>query len=129
KNGLAYYNGEVGEEELGFKANSDYELEVTLENPTAYFLSQLAFGVFAPLNEKAYNEFGDTYGTDADKMVYNGAFHMTTWEHENKIVLEKNPDYWNADKVQLEKINMVMINDTNAAFNAFKAGEVDVIGL
>lgn len=129
KNGEKFYNGEVGEEELGFKANSDYELEVTLENPTAYFLSQLAFGVFAPVNEKAYNQFGDTYGTDADKMVYNGAFTMTSWEHENKIVLEKNPDYWNADKVNLEKITMVMINDTNAAFNAFKAGEVDIIGL
>jgi len=129
KNGQAFYNGEVGAEELGFKALGDYELEVTLENPVAYFLSQLAFGVFAPLNEKAYNEFGDTYGTDADKMVYNGAFNMTSWEHENKIVLEKNQEYWNADNIQLEKINMVMINDGNAALNAFKAGEVDVINL
>jgi oligopeptide transport system substrate-binding protein len=129
KNGQAYNNGEVGKEELGFKALSDYELEVTLQNPTPYFLNTLAFGVFAPLNEKAYNEFGTAYGTDADKMVTNGAFKMTSWEHENKIVLEKNPDFYDADKIEVEKINMVMINDTNAAMNAFKAGEVDVIGI
>jgi oligopeptide transport system substrate-binding protein len=129
KNGLKFYNGEVGEDELGFKALSDYELEVTLENPTSFFLSQLAFGVFAPVNEKAYNEFGDAYGTDADKMVYNGAFVMDSWEHESKIVLKKNPEYWNADAIKLDAINMVMINDTNAAMNAFKAGEVDVIGV
>ncbi|HHU73462.1 MAG TPA: peptide ABC transporter substrate-binding protein [Clostridiales bacterium] len=129
KNGLAYNQGTVGKEELGFKALSDYQLEVTLENPTSYFLDTLAFGVFAPVNEKAYNEFGDAYGTDFDKMLYNGPFIMTSWEHENKIVLEKNPDYYNADKIELEKINMVMINDSNAAMNAFKAGEVDVIGV
>ena len=129
KNGEKYYNGEVGEDELGFKAVSDYELEITLENPTTYFVSTLAFGVFAPLKEKAYNEIGTAYGTDADKMVYNGAYKMTSWEHENKVVLEKNPDYWNADQISLEKINMVMIKDANAALNAYKAGEVDMVGL
>ena len=126
KNGLAYNNGEVGKEEIGVKALSDYQLEVTLENPTPYALNTFAFGVLAPVNEKAYNEFGTAYGTDFDKMVYNGPYKMTSWEHESKIVLEKNPDYYDADKIELEKINMVMITDTNAALNAFKAGEVDV---
>lgn len=129
KNGKAYNEGKVGKEELGFRALSDYQLEVTLENPTSYFLDTLAFGVFAPVNEKAYSEFGSEYGTDADKMVYNGPFKMTSWEHENKIVLEKNPDYYNADNIDLEKIVMVMINDSNAALNSFKVGEVDLIGL
>ncbi len=129
KNGSKFYNGEVGAEELGFKALSDYQLEITLENPTEYFLSQLAFGVFAPVNEKAYKEFGEAYGTDADKMAYNGPFKMTSWEHESKIVLEKNQDYPDKDKISLDKITMVMIKDTNAALNAFKAGEVDIIGV
>lgn len=129
KNGEAYNNGEAGAEELGFRALSDYQLEVTLENPTVYFLDTLAFGVFAPVNEKAYKEFGTAYATDADKMVYNGPFKMTSWEHESKIVLEKNPDYYNADNIELEKIVMVMINDSNAALNSFKVGEVDMIGL
>ncbi|MHB8130157.1 MAG: peptide ABC transporter substrate-binding protein [Mobilitalea sp.] len=129
KNGQAFNEGTVGAEELGFKALSDYELEVTLENPASYFLDTLAFGVFAPLNEKAYNEFGTAYGTDADKMVTNGPFTITSWEHENKIVLTKNPDFYDAKKINLETINMVMINDSNTAMNSFKAGEVDVIGL
>jgi oligopeptide transport system substrate-binding protein len=129
KNGLAYNSGEVGADQLGFKAVDEFTLEVTLENPTSYFLDTLAFGVFAPVNEKAYNEFGTAYGTDADKMVYNGPFVMTSWEHESKIVLTKNPDFYGAKDIALETINMVMINDSNAALNAFKAGEVDVIGV
>ncbi len=129
KNGQAYNSGEVGAEELGFKALDTYKLEVTLEYPASYFLSTLAFGVFAPVNEKAYEDFGADYGTEADKMVYNGPFKMTSWEHESKIVLEKNPDFYNAKNINLDKINMVMIIDTNAALNAFKAGEIDLIGV
>lgn len=129
KNGAAFNNGEVGADALGFKALSDYKLEVTLENPAPYFLSTLAFGVLAPVNEKAYNQFGEAYGTDADKMAYNGPFIMKSWEHESQVVLEKNPDFYDADKISLDKITMVMINDSNAALNSFKAGEVDIIGL
>ncbi len=129
KNGGAFNRGEVGADQLGFKALGDYQLEVTLENPTEYFLSQLAFGVFAPVNEKAYNEFGEAYATDADKIVTNGPFKMTAWEHENKIVLEKNADYPDKDKIYLDKLTFLMINDTNAALNSFKAGEVDMIGV
>ncbi len=81
------------------------------------------------MNEEAYEEFGEAYGTDADKMVYNGPFVMTSWEHENKIVLTKNPDFYDADKIKLQTINMVMINDSNAALNSFRAGEVDIIGV
>lgn len=129
KNGQAFNEGKADASQLGFKALSDYKLEITLEHPAPYFLNTLAFGVFAPLNEKAYNQFGTAYGTDADKMVYNGPFKITSWEHENKLVLEKNPDFYDADKIALNKITMNMINDSNASLNAFKAGEVDVTGI
>ena len=129
KNGQAYNEGKVDASKLGFKALSDYKLEVTLENPAPYFINTLAFGVFAPLNEKAYKQFGTKYGTDADKMAYNGPFKITSWEHESKLVLEKNTDFPDKDKIALDKITMVMINDTNASLNAFKAGEVDITGI
>ncbi len=129
KNGQAFNEGTATADQLGFKALDDYTLEVTLENPTLYFLSTLAFGILSPVNEKAYNEFGTAYGTDADKMVYNGPFIMSSWEHENKIILNKNPDYYASDKINLETINMVMINDSNAVLNSFKAGELDVAGV
>lgn len=129
KNGQAYNEGKVDASEVGFKALSDYKLEVTLENPAPYFINTLAFGVFAPLNEKAYNQFGESYGTDFDKMAYNGPFKITSWEHESKLVLEKNADYPDKDKIALDKITMVMINDTNASLNSFKAGEIDLTGI
>lgn len=129
KNGEAYNNGECSADEVGVQANGDYELIVTLENPTEYFLKSLAFYSFYPVNQKAYEEYGDKYATDADKIVTNGAFTMTEWKHQNQIVLEKNPDFYNADQVGVQKIYMVMLTDTGTKLNAFQTGEADIVDL
>lgn len=121
---------EVKVEDLGFKANSDYELEVTLENPTAYALFLFSFGSLAPVNEKFYTKVGaDNYATDPEFFCTNGAFKMESWTHESNIVMVKNPDFYKASDVSLEKITWAMINETNAALNSFKANEVDMISL
>lgn len=130
KNGEKFFNGECGAEELGFKAISDYELEVTLEAPTPYALFTFSFGSLAPVNQKFYEEVGaDKYMTEAEYFCTNGAFKMESWVHDDSIVLVKNPDFYDADKVQLEKINCKMIIDQSAQLNAFQAGELDVCGL
>lgn len=117
-------------EAVGYRAVDDYTLEVTLTNPYPYFLSVLAFYSFAPVNEKAYTEIGaDNYAKEADTIVTNGPFNMTGWEHESEIVLEKNPDYYAADTINLDKITMLMMNDSNARLNSFKAGDCDMIEL
>ena len=69
------------------------------------------------------------YGTDADKLAYNGPFTITSWVHEDSIVLEKNPDYWNAENIKLDKITMRMISQENTAINEFNNGSIDMIGL
>lgn len=116
---------------VGYKAIDDQTLEIKLTGPYAYFPGVVSFYNFLPINEKAYEEFGgdDGYAKEADKMLYNGAFTMDTWNHEDKIILAKNDDYWNADKVNLDKIEIRMISDANAALNEFEAGDIDMIEL
>lgn len=130
KNGEKFYNGECGIEDVGFKAVSDYELEVTLEGPTPYALFTFSFGSLAPVNQKFYEEVGaDKYMTEAQYFNTNGAFKVESWTHDDSIVLVKNPDFYDADKVQLDKINCKMIIDSAAQLNAFQAGELDVCTL
>lgn len=129
KNGEAIANGEADLTTLGVKAVDDYTLEVTLERPVPYALSMFAFAVFAPINEENYTNLGDTYGKDANTLPTNGAFNVASWTHESEIVLTKNPEFWNADKVNLDEVKMLMINDTNAALNEFKAGGAHMVGL
>lgn len=126
KNATAFAGGKAKIEDVGIKVIDDYKLELTLEQPTPYLLDMLAFGVFLPVNQKAYDAVGDKYGTDVDKIVTNGPYTMESWEHENQIVLKKNADYPNAKDIKVEKIVMKMIKDTNTGLNSFKANEIDM---
>ncbi len=118
-------------EHAGWKAIDDYTFQVTFTGPFQYAVVLMAFPSFFPVNQKAYEEAGgnNNYGTDADKLAYNGPFTITSWAHEDSIVLEKNPDYWNAKNIKLDKITMRMIGQETTAINEFNNGSIDMIGL
>ena len=136
KNAQAYYDyasgvpgaPEVSIEDVGFKADDDYTLVCELENVLPYFLQYVKFEVMSPIYEPFYTEVGaDNYGTSPDTMLYCGPFYMTEWVLENKITTVKNPYWWDAANVSIDKINWIKYTDTNAKFNAFQGGEVDLI--
>ena len=119
------------EEHAGWKAVDKYTFQVTFTGPFQYAVVLMAFPSFFPVNKKAYDAAGgnNNYGTDADKLAYNGPFTITSWAHEDSIVLEKNPDYWNAENIKLDKITMRMIGQETTAINEFNNGSIDMIGL
>lgn len=115
-------------DEVGVKALDDKTLEVTLAQPTPYFLDLTAFYTYFPVN-KAVAESNTEWALDAgDNYVTNGPFLLESWSHNDKIVLTKNPDYWDADTVKLETINMFMIDDENTALEMYNAGDLDWAG-
>lgn len=119
----------------GWKAVDDTTFEATFTAPYPYILDLMAFYSFAPVNEKFYNEQGGaigdkgSYGKDADTMLYNGPFKITSWAHEDSLILEKNPDYYGADAIKLNKIEFKMIDNTSTAKNGYENGDLDMIGL
>ncbi len=130
KNAAAVNSGEADASELGVKVIDEKTLEITLEAAYSYFLDTMAFGVMMPINESYYNEVGaDNYGMEADQMVYNGPYEITSWEHDVDLVMTKRDDYWNADEINLTEITGVVIIDAQAAYTSFKSGEVDMVGL
>lgn len=130
KGAEAYTAGEGTVEDVAVKATDDYTLEVTLAQPTAYFMNLLAFGSTAPINETFYNEVGhEAYSTDPEYFCTNGAYNLVEWIHDDSLVLEKNPEYWNADAIEVEKITLKIMTDTNSMLNAFQANEVDMTNL
>ncbi|MDD4796505.1 MAG: ABC transporter substrate-binding protein [Eubacteriales bacterium] len=129
KGAEAYNTGEGSADDVGINVIDAKTLEVTLENVTPYFLDLCAFGTFMPVNEAFYTQFGDQYATEADNMLYNGPYTMTAWEHESRIVMTKNADYYAADSIAIDELVGLMITDTNVAMNTFQSGEADMIGL
>ena len=133
KGAQAYNEGTGKVEDVGIKVIDDKTFEVTLERPTPYFLDLCAFGVYLPVNqafyEKQQNGDSNLYGTEADKLLFNGPWVIKSWTHEDKLVLEKNPNYYNTKDIKLDKITMLMVKDTNTGYNMFVAGEADMVGL
>ena len=138
KNAQAYYDyasgvegaPEVKIEDVGFYAADDYTLVCELENVLPYFLQYVKFEVMSPIYEPFYTEVGaDNYGTSPETMLYCGPFYMTEWVTDNKIVVEKNPNWYDADSVSLQKITFAKYTDRNTAINAFQGGEIDIIDL
>jgi oligopeptide transport system substrate-binding protein len=129
KNGQAFNEGKAKAEDVGVKAIDDKTLQVTLENPTPYFLELTAFYTYFPVNSKIAQKNPKWYANAGPDYTSNGPFKMTSWEHNNKIVLEKNENYWDAKNVKLTKIDMVMVNDNNTELSMFNNGELDWAGM
>ncbi len=127
KNGRAYNSGTATEEDFGVKAVDDYTLEVQLENPCGYALFQFTAPYFNPINQAFYESCGANYATEREYIMANGPYKMTEWVHENHITVEKNEGYYGESSAGVDKITFVMIGDTNAALNAYKAGEIDIL--
>ncbi|WP_455715135.1 peptide ABC transporter substrate-binding protein [Anaerosporobacter sp.] len=110
---------------LGVKAIDETTLEVTVERPCSYFDELMTFPCYYPINRAFAEEKGDAYAKTADAVISNGAFTMKTWELGSKAVFEKNPDYWNADQVKLDRLVMMLVQDPKTAATNFDSGYND----
>ena len=128
KNYVAVTSGEADADELGVTAVDDNTLQVELEYPVPFFLNLLTFSPWAPVKESKLTEEGDQFGVDKDSVLYCGAYTLDQWDvGGNTIVLKKNPDYWDADRVQLPGIKYQVVGSSDNALTAFKTGALDVV--
>ena len=130
KNAEAVNRGEQPLEALGARAVGDRQLEVEFARPLPYFDKLTAFCTFNPVHEAFYESTAGAYGADADKLLYNGPFVIDQWIHGASLRLEKNPNYWDADRIRLNVIDYAYItSDPLATINLFKDGKVALTSL
>ncbi len=108
-------------------AEDDKTLVVTLSAPCTFFGSLAAFATLSPVQEATVEANGDAWATQADTYISNGPFYISEWEPGSHILMSKNTNYWNADAVKLDGIRFNLIEDANAAYSAYKTGEVMMI--
>jgi len=124
-NGAQLRAGEVPPEELGVKALDEKTVQITLRNPVPYFLSLIGHSFGSPGRADLVEKFGEGYGASAESLASNGPFVLKEWKHEDMIVIEKNPDYWNADAIKLDKVVFYVIPNHDTRRNMFDNGELD----
>ncbi|MEG0443363.1 MAG: peptide ABC transporter substrate-binding protein [Carnobacterium sp.] len=119
-------SGEKDANELGVTADGDYEITFNLTQPTPYFEFLLSFTAFFPQNQAFVEEQGEQYGTSSDAIIANGPFVLENWDGTGLTWdLVKNEDYYAADDVALDTINVQVIKETSTAVNLFEGGQVD----
>ncbi|MCP1223906.1 peptide ABC transporter substrate-binding protein [Sebaldella sp. S0638] len=124
--GAYEYNGGAGSiEEIGIRVIDDKTLEITLDTPTKYLDSLLTFPVYIPLNEKYYKSNKNGYAKDAGKIMANGSYKLLSWIHHDELVLEKNENYWNKNKIKNEIIRAKLIENASDSLRAFENNEID----
>lgn len=130
KNGKAFYDGQIRDfSKVGVRAVDAHTLSVTLERPTPFFLDLVASPVMLPLRRDVVTRYGDQF-TEARHMLGNGAYRLTQWTHEEKIVLTPNPYFYEkspARRPQVKAIEMYMINDANTSVVMYENGSLDFI--
>lgn len=114
-------------EKLNVEAPDDQTFVVHLKDACPYFESLAAFATLSPVQKATIEANGDAWATDASTYVSNGPFYITEWVPSSYILMEKNPNYWDAENVKLDGIKFNLIEDANAAYNAYNAGEIAMI--
>ncbi|WP_326908805.1 peptide ABC transporter substrate-binding protein [Sedimentibacter sp. MB31-C6] len=121
--------GNMPVEELGVNAIDEKTLTIELNNPTGYFLSMLSMSQLCPVRQDIVEQYGKDFSADAEKNVYSGPFIVKDWKHEDRIILEKNPNYWNAEAIKLDEVHILTVADPMTAVAMFEQGELDQVNI
>ncbi len=111
---------------LGVKALDDSTLQITLTQPTAAFLSMLAHPSLVPLDKAIIEQYGEKW-TQPDRFVSSGAYTPKQWVVNEKIVAQRNPQYWDNGHTVINKVTYLPISSETADINRYKAGEIDIV--
>ncbi|UJM28525.1 ABC transporter substrate-binding protein [Bacillus aerophilus] len=102
----------------------EHEIEFQLKRPQATFLKNIAMSPFGIASPAAVEKSGDSF---RENPVGTGPFKFKEWKQNDRIVLEKNEDYWQKDKPKLKQIIFRSIPENSARLNALKTGEIDLM--
>ncbi len=112
-------------DDLGVVALDDTTVQFTLERAAGYFPAIAGMWIAKPMPQWAIEEWGDTKWTEAGLIVTNGPYSLESWIHGGELNLVKNPLWVDADSVQIERIQGVMIVEQSTAFALYENGELD----
>ncbi len=118
-------NGKQPASTLGVKALDDHRLQVTLSQPVPYLLAMLAHTAMKPVNRQAVETFGEQW-TRPEHYVGNGAYTLSHWVVNEKIVLKRNPHYWDNRHTVIEQGTFLPISSEVSDVNRYRSGEIDM---
>ncbi len=128
KNAAAVKKGQLPIDQLGISCLNEATLRVELEEPCSYFLELLSHAIFSPVNHRVDQKHPNWFTREGEAYICNGPFYLLkSHPHWGRYELAKNPRYWDAGEVELDKI-ILLKADIPTALEMYKRDEIDWIG-
>src|SRR6266853_816234 len=115
--------------QVGLRVPDDFTLEVTLENPTPFFLDLCAFVTLLPVHiatVEACDRAGVSW-TKPEHFVGNGAFTLKEWRLFDRVRMVKSETYWNKANIGMKSIDVLPSARPMTAFNFYSTGVADIM--
>jgi ABC-type transport system substrate-binding protein len=123
--GFDEFSAGKGDSLSGVTKVDDYTVKIRLSEPDATMLHVLALNFSSVIPQEAVEKWGDDYGHHP---VGAGPFKLTAWDLGQRLVLERNTDYFLAGVPYLDKITFQIGLEPTVALLKLQQGEVDVLG-
>ncbi|NKE67115.1 peptide ABC transporter substrate-binding protein [Ramlibacter sp. RBP-2] len=108
--------------QIGVKAVDKHTLEVKTAFPVSFLPSLMSNNNLGPVHQASLEKHGKDW-TKPGNLVSNGAYVLKEWLVNSKVVIEKNPQYWDAKNVQLTRVTYLPVEDGNADVKLYESGQ------
>jgi oligopeptide transport system substrate-binding protein len=122
----AVLSGKAEAERMGVEAPDERTLRVRLSAPTPHFPELTAFMTFLPVHRGCVERHGRGW-TRPENMVCNGAFRLARWDINRRIVLARNGEFHDLDRVLPGRIEALTVSDRNTQLNFYLTGISDIL--
>ncbi|MDO8538944.1 MAG: peptide ABC transporter substrate-binding protein [Opitutaceae bacterium] len=126
-----FYDGKLKDfSQVGFKALDDHTLQVTLKNASPYLMKIIgSHYAWTPVPVRVIAKYGPldqkrTPWTKPGRLVASGPFQLKEWLPNQKIVVTRNPNYWDAANVKLDEIHFYPTEDISTEERMFRTGQL-----
>lgn len=116
----------VRADDLGVEAVDDYTFHIKLTQPAPFFIGLLAHQFFRVVHRGTIEKFGNDW-VKPENIVTSGAFTLKEHRPYDRIIVEKDPQYWDAAAVKLNRIEFYPLEEATTMMNLYKAGSVDAL--
>jgi ABC-type transport system substrate-binding protein len=119
----------------GIKVVDDYTISITINEPAAYFLTQVSLASYYPVNQKALESKGgklddkNSWASEATSFVGNGAFVLKDWKHEQIMRIEANPAFKGSPAPSISGATIEFIKDAATSKLKYDNNELDEVGV
>lgn len=127
RNAESFYNGKSKRDDVGISAPDEKTLVIELEHFNPLMLYYMAFPSFYPARMDIVDANPRTWAAKPETLISNGPFKLEAWTHGSggEITIVKNSEYWDAENVKIDRVRLVLIDNSNTAYAAFKGGYID----